>query len=113
MSLKKQIEISFDFPAYHSWPDAPEEVAFLRNQHRHLFKCKLRFNVLHSDREKEFFILKNKILRYVNSLLLNQDMGAKSCEMIAEDLLTGFGGVWAYVSEDGENAGIVWKEEKK
>lgn len=112
MSLKKQIEISFVFPAFHSWPEAPDEVAFLRNQHRHLFHCKLRFNVNHSDREKEFFILKNKIMKYVNLLLANQDLGPKSCEMIAEDLLTGFGGVWAYVSEDGENAGIVWKEDK-
>lgn len=101
------IEIKVEFPAFHRWTNAPEEVAFLRATHRHLFKCKLRFKVSHSDRDKEFFIMKGIIEGKLNEHYRNKNLGSKSCEMIAEEFLDMFDADWVYVSEDGENGAIV------
>ena len=109
--LKKRIVIwiTTSFVGYHRWEDAPNEVAFLRNWHRHVFHVKLAVEVYHGDREQEFFLLKSRVNQYIQKHLSGQHFSS-SCEGIADDLLTAFGARWVEVSEDGENGAIVSDE---
>ena len=92
---------------YHSWPEAPDDVAFLRNKHRHEFHFKLSIGV-EADREIEFFQLK----RWLKKLLYTykSDWADKSCEMISSWLEKQIRNKFGYdrklrieISEDGEN----------
>lgn len=108
-----KIWVTHRFPAYHRWKEAPGEVKFLRNSHRHMFHVKLTIGVNHDDRDLEFFMLQKNLEMFCLATLKNQsDIG--SCEMIAERI-----SLWARleypkrsfyqveVSEDGENGAIV------
>ena len=90
--MKTTIEIRAQFEGLHHWPDAPAEVAFLRNLHRHLFHVEVEIAVNHADRDKEFFMVKGRLdhalsevgAGYGPLLLRNlRDLGPMSCEMIA------------------------------
>jgi len=91
---------------YHRYPDAPNEVNFLRNEHRHIFHYKVSIEVEHNERDIEFIMFK----RYVDYLLGGlEDLGDQSCEMIS-DWLAGRiqvkhpnRHIKIEVSEDGEN----------
>ncbi len=117
MLIKKSnlICIRFDFEGTHCWPEAPEEVAFLRNPHRHLFKVAVNCDVRHDDRELEFFILKKALKEFVPHLYKgpNNDLGRLSCEQMAESFCNYMRVVHkrktisVEVSEDGENSAIV------
>ncbi|MCK5019409.1 MAG: hypothetical protein KAS32_20290, partial [Candidatus Peribacteraceae bacterium] len=51
----------------HSWPACPyEEVAYLRDDHRHIFHIKAHMQVNHDDRDVEFIILKHQIQEYLH-----------------------------------------------
>ena len=96
----------------HNYPDAPEEVAFLRNEHRHLFKFKVYLEIFGDDRDVEFIIFK----RYIDELLFQVDetLGRKSCEMVSNDLYENINKKYPNrkikieVSEDGEN-GVLYE----
>ena len=125
------IGIRTEFEAAHFWFDAPEEVAFLRAAHRHVFRVKLEMSVQHSDREKEFFLVQGALREFIQEEYLDRSplphvgtlpVISESCEVIAEKIL-----IWAVekynggrfphlrwcrvtVSEDGENfGGAKWK----
>lgn len=114
IELKKQsIWVTFQMEGIHNYPDAPDEVAFLRHPHRHMFHFKVEIEVFHDDRDLEFIVLKRDILLQYNCDLLQLDN--KSCEMIAKDLYaflsTEYPGraITIEVSEDGENgAKLEW-----
>lgn len=74
------IWITFDFEGFHYWPDAPDDVAFLRHEHRHLFCVKIYISVDSNDREIEFF----QFQRFCKGLVKENKLNYKSCEMIAE-----------------------------
>lgn len=101
------IYVTFDVEGYHSWPNAPEEVAFLRNMHRHMFKFKATLGVNHDDREVEFFMFQREVSKSITCV------DNKSCEMLARELCeyisSSYPGryVEVEVSEDGENGAIV------
>jgi hypothetical protein len=59
--MKKFIEVTWQFEGLHCWPSAPDEVAFLRSPHRHIFHCRARLEVFHQDREVEFILLKRNL----------------------------------------------------
>jgi hypothetical protein len=119
MSRDFRIQVRTSFWGIHHWPAAPEEVAFLRNPHRHHFKVEIECNADHDDRELEFFMVKSRIDRFISGtlqpyhpsmhLLLN--MGSMSCEMLAQSI-----GVYleaqysrpftVIVREDDESAGL-------
>lgn len=112
--MKIKIFVTADFVGFHCWPDAPDEVAFLRNVHRHKFGVKVVVEVNHGNRELEFFILKNKVLQIIKTNLMPalRSKQSMSCEMMAQligeallvfnlDLRS------VEVNEDGENGGIV------
>jgi hypothetical protein len=112
------ITVRSSFAGIHSWPDAPEPVAFLRNPHRHRFGVESVISVGHGDRATEFFMARAHIDRFIASIpLYHQEipglhmLGHKSCEMVAEEIYrhlnTNCGLVTSRVTvdEDGENAG--------
>jgi hypothetical protein len=98
---------------FHSWPNAPDEVKYLRNKHRHEFHIKVTVKVEHNDRDIEFITLRSAVDRMFDGASAEHDFGAKSCEMIAEDIIYFVEADENYkiysveVSEDGENGAIV------
>ncbi len=105
--MKNSIFVKFVREGIHCYPGAPDDVAFLRNPHRHLFHFRVDIEVRHDDREIEFIQLKHKAEGYYSSGVLQLD--AKSCEMIARDLHAQIArdypgrAMVVEVSEDGEN----------
>ena len=107
------IKIRTEFEGYHRYPIASQidpRIAFLENEHRHMFKVEVKISVSHLDRELEFFLVKWALQDFIKG----GNMNHKSCEMIAMDILNGFlkptYGERYYeivVSEDGESDGIV------
>ena len=105
--VKKSIWVTFQKEGIHKYPNAPDEVEFLRYPHRHIFKFKGQIEVYNDDRDIEFFIFK----RWLESLYTDDtlELDYKSCEMIADDLAKEikdkYSGRWLAidVSEDGEN----------
>lgn len=110
-TLTTYIEVRFDFEGIHCWPAAPEEVAFLRDGHRHIFKARARIQVFHDDRELEFILVKRELEKLMST---GRDWGATSCESMCRILLNHivekYGDrrrVEIEVSEDGENGAVV------
>lgn len=108
--MLKQIYISTSFEGIHQWEDAPDEVDFLRNPHRHIFNVKVWFEVSHNDRDLEFFIMKKKVDQFIDMKYVCNHNWLKqvwSCEMIAQDLLEYFSPEFNItkieVNEDWEN----------
>lgn len=113
--LTRYITVKNQFIGFHQYDDAPEEVAFLKNLHRHVFKVESLIEVRHDDRELEFFMVQENIEREIIPFLrVGGPLG--SCEMIAENILWGLINKYGddryamvEVYEDGENAGsAIW-----
>lgn len=116
--MKRFIEVRTQFEGLHRWPDAPDEVGFLKTKHRHMFHVRVRIGVGGDDRELEFIIVKNRLLKFIDrTTSLNgtivKDLGSMSCEMMARNIgkhiLRSWGPreIEVEVSEDGENGAIV------
>lgn len=114
MTIQTWIKVRTQFEGFHHYPDAgmiDPRIEFLEHDHRHIFKISVKMTVTHTDREKEFFLVKWALEEYLESG--NQDH--KSCEMIAMDILISHlipahGADRKYVitvSEDGESDGII------
>ena len=105
--VKKNIWVTFQKEGIHKYPDAPDEVDFLRYPHRHMFDFKVQIEVYNDDRDIEFFIFK----RWLESLYADDilQLDYKSCEMMADDLAKQIKDKYPGrqlsidVSEDGEN----------
>jgi hypothetical protein len=122
--VKKFIEVRFQKEGIHCYPAAATDpklktgdeydVSFLANPHRHVFHFRVRISVQHDDREIEFIQFK----RWLESLYSGDvlKLNYKSCEMIADDMLSQIIGrhpgrsMEIEVSEDGENGGILQYE---
>jgi hypothetical protein len=108
------IWVTFDKVGFHRYPDAPEEVSYLRETHRHVFMFKVEIQVFHDDREIEFHMFKN----WLTSLYEGGDLQVdyKSCEMLAQELIDkivlkyncSMRTVAVTVSEDGECGATVF-----
>lgn len=105
--MKKYIVVTTKWEGFHYWKDAPEEVRFLRNLHRHLFHITVKWEVKDSDREKEFFIQKRKLEWHLSSTPRNIQQA--SCEMLAANILAVLEADFVSVFEDGENGAEVYK----
>lgn len=107
----RYIIIQFQIPALHCWPEAPQEVSFLRSPHRHVFHYKVWLNVNHNNRDLEFILLKGQMREWVKERYAG-NAGHRSCEQLAEELgeycfAQGWQPLSIEVYEDGENAGGV------
>lgn len=80
----KYARILGSFEALHCWPDAPEEVKFLRNDHRHLFEVEALIQVYHNDRELEYYMVKEQLKRHLDSFVCQKN--TKSCEQYADEI---------------------------
>lgn len=113
--LKRYIEVKGQYDGFHKYEDAPDQVAFLRNNHRHLFKWEATIEVFHDDRELEFFLVQAEVNKCILPFLqINKGANLGSCEQQGEIILNGLKAAYGEdrfylvkVSEDGENAGIV------
>jgi hypothetical protein len=106
------VYVKTQFIGYHRWANAPDDVAFLRAYHRHVFHVKVGVEVTHGDREVEFFQFQRKVQDYISAEYEGRYF-EKSCEMIAIDLLYRFQAAMVEVSEDGENGAVVYAEAKR
>lgn len=109
-----QVWITSRFEAFHKYPDAPNEVKFLRNSHRHVFHVQLSVYT-EKSREVEFFLLRKDLDRIVRPLN-KQNLDSLSCEGIAVLIATKLAFKYSLasitVSEDGENgATLSWPKE--
>ncbi len=113
--FRRTIWITTQFVGFHSYPDAPSEVIFLKNKHRHVFHCKVEISVNHDDRDIEFFMFKNYIHSIIKSLINRDNTG--SCEHIASIILSQCQidypnrEIAITVSEDNENGATVTNHE--
>ena len=94
------------FEGFHCWPDAPDEVSFLRARHRHIFHVEVKVQVIHGDRDVEFILLKREVDLFIEKTLKGNTANW-SCERWALEILEEFGAEEVTVSEDGENGAIV------
>jgi len=79
--MKMFIIVKAQKEALHQWPEAPEEVLFLRNLHRHIFYIEVKVPVSHEERDVEFILLKRKLEEFLNYIGMN--LGQMSCESFA------------------------------
>jgi len=95
---------------FHNYPDAPNEVSFLRNEHRHIFHFKVYIEIFTNDRDVEFIMFK----RDVESILSNiNDLKWRSCEIVSNYLAIQIRSKYQKrhikieTSEDGENGVLM------
>lgn len=98
--------IKTTFVAWHRWKDAPEEFAYLRDFHRHLFHVTAELIVKKLDREVEFISLKHSIDDWLRDRWHGKRLEL-SCEQMAHKILKQFHLNTISVSEDGENGARV------
>lgn len=105
--MKTIVWVTEQFVGFHRWKDAPDEVAFLREWHRHIFHVRLAVEVGHNNREVEFFLLKRQLGKFLQGSFNNKQF-EYSCEQIAEMICDSFNAYSVEVSEDGENGATVF-----
>ncbi len=112
------IYVKTRFEGMHYWAEAPEEVKFLRNPHRHLFYVIASFRVSHNDRQLEFFIIQKKLNDLVKCYTYdpNKEDSIRpfSCETLADLIFQyfrdlGYPITSVNVSEDDENGAVILK----
>lgn len=104
----------------HCYPHAPEEVAHLRNPHRHMFGIEVEMDVFDDDREVEFIVLKHRVEKWLK-VHLDADgvwqLHTMSCEQIGKEIVNYLKGIYCVgqqrqivvtVDEDGENGAVVY-----
>lgn len=113
------ITVRTQFEGVHRYPDAPEEVAYLREPHRHMFGVCVEVEVFDDDRELEFIMVKHSIDSFFANRVIHNccvDLETASCEAVARMLLLHLAQVtkrsderyWKItVDEDGENGASV------
>ena len=109
--MKSSIVVKTSFEGLHRYADAPQEVAFLKEPHRHVFMVEVEMQVFHDDRELEFIMVK----RNLNKFLFSKPFGIRSsCEQMATEIIKFLLGAYGErqmivgVFEDGENGGKVY-----
>ena len=107
MKTSTTIHVVTRFEGFHRWKDAPEDVAFLRAFHRHVFNVRVYIAVTHDNRQVEFFQFRRKLDDYIKATLAGREFEL-SCEQIAKMILEAFPQATAVeVKEDDENGAIV------
>lgn len=78
------VAVRYQVEGWHNWPDAPEPRAYLRASHRHMFHYEVSVAVGTDeyDRGIEF----HDLLDRAKFLTQTGDLGAQSCEMLANEL---------------------------
>lgn len=112
--MKKFIYVTNQYAGFHTYEKAPDVVKFLSYPHRHVFKFKVILEVKHNDRDLEFFMVQDKLMRFIQKNFNLKDLG--SCETQAEMMFEFLTKIYpgrpysVEVSEDGENGAIVSRD---
>lgn len=94
----------------HYWKDAPTEVAFLRNKHRHLFHIVVYIQQNQSvDRDVEYIQFKHflETLKIINDERDSCEAIATNLKELIEDYFNNTRKVKVEVTEDNENGALV------
>lgn len=110
------IWVTFQKVGFHKYPSAStdenlQDVSYLGDRHRHLFKFNVQIEIFHNDRELEF----HQVLNFCESLYQEKhlEIDFKSVEMIADDLYNQLAtrypnrNMKINISEDGECGCII------
>lgn len=122
-AFKTVVRSKFQVEGFHRWPNAPEDVKYLRDDHRHMFHVEVLVEVTHHDRDVEIITLKHKAKKIFELFGFYHQgysalyFGTLSCEMLALALGTelnrqGLNVMLVNVLEDGENGGSVFFREE-
>lgn len=114
--MKSFIVVRDQIEGFHYYPEAPEDVIFLRQQHRHIFHVSFRVDVRHANRELEFIIVKRHLKAVLSDFMRERSRSVFSCEMLAEHVIHKMGQrlntldreMMCSVFEDGENGAEVY-----
>lgn len=112
----KMIWVTFQKAGIHYFPAAKTEkalqdVSYLGQPHRHLFKFKVSIEVFHNDRDIEF----HQFLNWIESLYTDKQLALDnmSCEMLSDELAKSIRNKYPErkliieISEDGECGSII------
>lgn len=111
--MNTTIIVKLQFEALHCWPGVVEvlpeiqDIHFLQFPHRHIFHITMEKEVSHSDRDVEIILFKRSVEKYLKETY-SGNLGAKSCEMLAEELMKQYECRMVEVLEDNENGGRVY-----
>ncbi len=105
--MKARVIATFRFEAFHRWPNAPHDVRFLADLHRHEFHVRMEKIVSSFDRETEFITLKKAGQAVREELQAKEGSEIWSCEHWAEAFVNWIGLDACEVWEDGENGARV------
>lgn len=106
-----QVFVRFQVERLHCWPDADDEVKYLRTIHRHMFHWEVSVDVKHDDREIEFIQFRYECMSVVDGVVPWKS--TMSCEQMANAFIDRMKFKYknrtfqVTVSEDGENGAIV------
>lgn len=106
-------KVTTQFEGYHCWPDAPPEVGFLRDMHRHMFHVTVWISQEHNNRDVEYILFKQKVNTLCTKLPHAVDA---SCEMMAQWIVRELEAIYpsrhlkVEVTEDGENGALFESE---
>lgn len=112
-TMQRSIIVKTAYEALHCWKDAPDEVSFLRDMHRHRFLVTVELPVSHGDRELEYFMVQSRVKQFCELRFQGKQL-FDSCEKMAETIgqfcVRCFSVLSCIVdvSEDGENGSRVW-----
>lgn len=99
------------FEGFHFWENAPANLLFLKNNHRHIFHIICYFEVVHDDREIEIFEKQWEIEKYIKEKYGTPCIfGRMSCEHIAREILAFFSPFSVEVLEDGMGGAFLLKQ---
>jgi len=84
MANQTFIIVKTQFESTHNYPEAPVDVAFLRNTHRHIFYIEVEVQVFNDDRELEFILVKRDLEQFCELVFTGKHLGRISCEQIAQ-----------------------------
>ena len=106
-----QIIVKLPVEGTHRYEGAPDEVSYLKNDHRHIFTFELHIDVRHANRDQEFFMVQHRVRDYLVDKYWDDDwklcnFGPKSCEALARELKLEFDYSKVVVWEE-ENGGVV------
>ncbi|MBQ0035113.1 MAG: hypothetical protein KBS77_07445 [Bacteroidales bacterium] len=77
---------------FHRWADAPDDCAYLRARHRHMFTIRCAFKVTDENREIEINKCQNEIESFLGNLFgIPMELGGMSCEHLAHVLMNEYG----------------------
>lgn len=113
MNKRATIVIKTQFEGKHQYVNAPSQVQFLRNIHRHLFYVTVELDVYNDDRELEFICVKDALNKFLSS---DPFTIVASCEQMADAickfLIEKYGNrnIKCCVYEDNENGGCIYYE---